>query len=128
MDIIKKFLDKKNIFAVIGVSRDKTKYGRKVYEELKEKGYKVYPINPQVNFTSEERCYSHLKDLPTKPDVVVFVIPPSIVEKIIIECQEIGIKKVWLQPGSESTFVIKYCYKNNIACLYNQCIIIKTIK
>ncbi|RLI45402.1 CoA-binding protein, partial [Candidatus Bathyarchaeota archaeon] len=42
-ELIKKFLNKKNIFAVVGASRDPKKYGYQVYKDLKKAGYKVYP-------------------------------------------------------------------------------------
>ena len=45
-ELIKEFLDKRNIFAVVGVSKDKKKFGNKVYFDLKHAGYIVYPVNP----------------------------------------------------------------------------------
>ena len=121
---IKDFINKDNIFAVIGVSKDKIKYGRKVFDDLKKFGYKVYPINPKVDFIEETKCYKTLKDLPEVPDVVSFVVPSKVVESLIIECKELGITKVWLQPGSESEKVIDYCKNNNIECVHNQCIML----
>jgi len=44
---IKVFLNKKNVFAVVGASRDPRKYGYQVYKDLKC-GYEVYPINPNA--------------------------------------------------------------------------------
>ncbi len=122
--IIKKFINKDNVFAVVGVSKDKSKYGRKVFDDLKKYKFKVYPVNPKVEFISENKCYATLKELPIKPDVVSFVVPPQVVETLIIKCKELGINKVWLQPGSESEKVINYCKDNNIECLHNQCIML----
>ncbi len=123
-NIIEKFINKNNIFAVVGVSKDETKYGRKVFDDLKNAGYKAYPVNPKLEFILEDKCYASLKDLPVKPDVVSFVVSPKVVESVIIECKELGINKIWLQPGSESEKVINYCKDNNIECLHNQCIML----
>ena len=123
-DKIKKFINKKNIFAVIGVSKNINKYGRKVFDDLKKYGYKVFPINPKEDFILENKCYKNLKSLPIKPDVVSFVIPPAIGIKVIKECNELGIDKVWLQPGSESNDIIEYCKNNNIECLHDQCVLL----
>ena len=122
--LIEKFIDKNNIFAVVGVSNDKTKYGRKVFDDLKRFGYEVYPVNPKIEFISKDKCYLTLKDLPAKPDVVSFVVPSKVVENLIVECKKLGIDKVWLQPGSESEKVLDYCKNNNIECLHNQCIML----
>ena len=127
MLLTKEFLKKENIFAVIGVSRNKEKYGYKVYYDLKDAGYKVYPINPTTNKINNEKCYPSLNKLPEKPDVVVTVIPPEITYKIVEKCKELNIDKIWMQPGSESEKSIDFCKKNNIKVIYSACIMIKRI-
>ena len=47
--MIERFLDKKNVFAVVGASRDLQKYGYQVYRDLKNADYKVYPVNPNAD-------------------------------------------------------------------------------
>jgi len=42
---IEEFLESKNL-AIAGVSRDKKKFGYRVFEDLTSKGYNAYPINP----------------------------------------------------------------------------------
>ncbi|MDP3027645.1 MAG: CoA-binding protein [Nanoarchaeota archaeon] len=126
--MISEFLDKKNVFAVIGVSRDPEKYGNKVYTDLKNAGYIVYPINPNANKIFGNKCYAELKDLPKKPDVVSIVVPPKITEKIVMECKKLNIHKVWMQPGSQSNKSIEYCKKNKINLLHDVCIIIERSK
>ncbi len=44
------FLWKQNVFAVIGVSSNPTKYGHQVYKDLKKAGYVVYAVNPSVQY------------------------------------------------------------------------------
>jgi len=124
-NLIKEFLDKKNIFAVIGVSKNPEKYGHKVYQDLKKEGYKVYPINPNANKILGDKCYSKLSELPTTPNVISLVTQPEITNNILKECKKLGINKVWMQPGSENQEAINYCIKNNIKHLENVCIIIK---
>jgi predicted CoA-binding protein len=121
--IIDEFLNKKNIFAVVGVSRNKEKYGNKVYTDLKKAGYVVYPINPKIDKINGIKYYAKLKDLPKKPDVVNIVVPSEIAIKIVKECKELGINKIWMQPGSQSEESIEYCNKNKINLLHDICII-----
>lgn len=126
--LIKKFLRKENIFAVVGVSRDKKKYGYKVYKNLKEAGYKVYPINPNCDEIDGKKCYHFISELPEKPDVVDIVVPPAVTEKILIKCKELGIRKVWVQPGSESKKALNFCKKNNIEVICNVCVMVEREK
>lgn len=126
--LIKEYLNKENIFAVIGVSKDPEKYGHKIYKDLKNADFKVYPINPSISEVLDDRCYPTLKDLPIKPDVVDIVVPPKITEKIAEDCYRLGIKKVWMQPGSESEKAIKFCEDNGIDVLYNVCVMVERTK
>ncbi|MEM2083042.1 MAG: CoA-binding protein [Nitrososphaerota archaeon] len=124
-NFIKEFLNKNNVIAIVGVSRDPEKYGYKVYKDLKEAGYKVYPVNPNASEILGDKCYPNLESLPIKPDVVNIVVPPNITEKIVKECKKLNIKKVWMQPGAESEEVIKFCNENGIDVVYGVCIMIE---
>jgi len=127
-ELINKFLNKKNVFAVVGASKLKEKYGNKVYFDLKNAGYSVYPINPNANTIFGDKCYPSLRKLPIKPDVVDIVVPPKITEKTVEECKNLKIDKVWMQPGSESDKAIDFCKKNGIDILYNVCVMIERKK
>ena len=122
---IRAFLDKHNVFAVVGASRDPQKYGHQVYRDLKSAGYKVYPVNPSAQEVLGDRCYPDLKELPEKPDVVVTVAPPQVTEQVVRACKELGIRRVWMQPGSESEVAVKYCKENGLEVVYNMCIMVE---
>ena len=127
-EIIDEFLAKKNVFAVVGVSKEPEKYGNKVYFDLKQAGYTVYPVNPNAVEISGNRCYPNLKSLPTLPDVVDIVVPPKKTEKTIKECKDLGIGKIWMQPGSESEYAIRFCIENGIKVLYGICVMLERRK
>jgi len=127
-DIINEFLDKRNVFAVIGVSKNKEKYGNKVYFDLKDAGYTVYPINPNISEISGDRCYPKLRNLPLKPDVVDIVVPPKVTEKAVKECKDLKINKVWMQPGSDSEEAILFCKENGIKVLFGVCVMLERRK
>lgn len=126
--IIEEFLNKKNVIAVVGVSKDPEKYGHRVYKDLKSGGYKVYPVNPNANEILGDKCYSSLEVLPEKPDVVDVVVPPKVTEEVVKTCKKLGITKVWMQPGSESETAIKFCRDNNIAIIFGKCIMVERHK
>lgn len=127
-ELIKKFLDKKNIFAVVGASRNPKKYGYQLYKDLKEAGYEVYPVNPKAEEILGDKCYPGLKYLPSKPDVVDIVVPPRVTEEIVRTCKRLGITKIWMQPGSESEAAIRFCDKNNIEVVHSVCVMIERKK
>ncbi|MGC8940357.1 MAG: CoA-binding protein [Candidatus Bathyarchaeia archaeon] len=61
--LITLFLDKKNIFAVVGVSRDPEKFGHQVYRGPRSAGYRVYAVNPNVSEVLGDKCYPSLEAL-----------------------------------------------------------------
>jgi len=120
--LVEEFLALKKI-AVVGVSRKKTKFGNAIYKELKQKGYQVFPINPNITEYEGEACYPDLLSLPEKVDAVVICVPPVQTEKVVKEAALAGINKVWLQQGSQSDEAIKFCEENGIDFVSNECIL-----
>lgn len=106
-------LDKK-VWAVVGATVDEDKFGYKIYKRLKEHGYKVYPVSPKYDEIDGDQAYKALKDLPEVPEVVDFVVNPKIGIKVIEQCQHLGIKNVWLQPGTVSEEILNYAKANEI--------------
>ena len=123
--LIQKFLDKRNVFAVVGASRNPEKYGHKVFRDLRDAGYKVYPVNPNAEEILGVKCYPSLKDLPETPDVVDLVVPPRVTEKVVRECKELGVRMVWMQPGSESEDAIKFCVENGMEVVHGVCVMVE---
>lgn len=123
--LIREFLDKKNVFAVIGASRNPKKYGHQVYTDLRNAGYKVYPVNPNTNEILGDKCYPNLEVLPVKPDVADLVVPPKVTEQAVETCKKLGIKKVWMQPGSESETAINFCRENGIDVVHGICVMVE---
>ncbi len=121
-------LNKNYKYAVVGVSRSKDKYGYQVFADLLRAGYNVLPINPQLKKVLGIKAFPSLSDLPYKPDVVVMVVPPLVTKKILSEVEKLGIKNIWLQPGSESRAAIEFCKQKEINCIHNACIMIERKK
>ena len=126
--LIEEFLNKKNVIAIVGASKDPEKYGHRVYKDLKSGGYKVYPVNPNADEILGDKCYPSLEALPEKPDVVDVVVPPKVTEEVVKNRKKLGITKVWMQPGSESETAIKFCKDNNIAVIFGKCIMVERHK
>jgi predicted CoA-binding protein len=99
-----------------------------VYQDLKKAGYKVYPVNPNAEKILGDKCYSVLQILPVKPDVVDFVVPPQVTERLVQTCKKLGIAKVWMQPGSESDIAIRFCEENDIRVVHSVCVMIERAK
>ncbi|MGA7719840.1 MAG: CoA-binding protein [Ignavibacteriaceae bacterium] len=122
METVKNFLSCSKI-AVVGVSRTGKKYGNKAFNELRKKGYNVFPVNPNVNEIEGVKCFGSLKQLPVQVDGAVLAIPPAESMKVLKDAVSAGIKNIWLQQGSESMEAINYCNNNGLKVIYGQCIL-----
>jgi predicted CoA-binding protein len=57
---------------------------------------------------------------------VVAVVPPAETEKIVEDCGRLGIRRVWMQQGSESPKAIERCRALGIAAVSGECLIMYT--
>lgn len=90
----------KKVWAVVGANTDREKYGNMIFRRLLEKGNAVYPVNPMYEEVEGHKCYKDLTSLPELPEVMVMVVSPKRGRPVIEEAAELGIKNIWLQPGT----------------------------
>jgi predicted CoA-binding protein len=119
---ITEFLSQKKI-AVAGVSHTGKKFSNAVYNEIKSKGYQVFPVNPKTETISGEKCFPNLKSLPEKVGGVVVITKPNETEKIVREAHSLGIKHVWIQQGAEADEAIRFCKENGLNLVHGECIL-----
>lgn len=99
MNIKESMLEKK-VWAVIGANTNPEKFGNIIYKRLKSEGYTVYPVNPLSTEVEGDICYPDLSSLPEKPEVLDMVVSPKRGKAFIEEAARLGIKNIWLQPGT----------------------------
>ena len=93
------FLANKRV-AVTGVSRTpKTHGSNNVYRRLRERGYEVFAVNPNANEVEGDHCYPDLASIPAGVDAVVIGTRPEIADDTMRECDQLGIKHVWMHRG-----------------------------
>jgi predicted CoA-binding protein len=86
--------------AVTGVSRTPGGHGSNiVYQRLRDRGYTVFPINPNAHEVEGDPCFPDLRSIPDGVDAVVIGTRPEIAETTMRECAELGIHHVWMHRG-----------------------------
>ncbi len=123
-ELIEDFINQR-VWAVVGASMDPTKYGNRIFRDLRAAGYTVYGVNPRGGEIEGQKLYSALSDLPEKPAVVDTVVPPAITEEIVRQCAELDLTRVWMQPGSESEVAIQFCREHSIQVVYYSCAMVE---
>ena len=93
------FLADKRV-AVTGVSRTPgTHAANGVFQRLRDRGYEVFAVNPNAEEVQGVACYHDLASIPDGVDWVVIGTRPEVAEDTIRECEELGIRKVWMHRG-----------------------------
>jgi len=74
--------------AVVGVSQEKGKIGRVIYNNVLDSEYsgKVYPVNPKYKEIDGKTCYPDILSIGGPIDTVCIVIPSQFVSSIVDDC------------------------------------------
>ena len=89
--------------AVVGASRDRSKFGNKAVRAFRDAGWTVFPIHPTLKEVEGLVAYPNLESLPeARLDQVTFYVPPRVGIGILDEVAKKQVGQVWLNPGSES--------------------------
>jgi hypothetical protein len=118
---IQQFLKLKT-FAVAGVSRNPKKFGYQVFSDLKKKGYKVYPVNPNTDVIDDEKCFRDISELPSEVTHLLIVTPKDQTTEVMRKAVEKGITHIWIQQMSETPESIAIADENNIHLVTSECI------
>lgn len=116
-------LDFKN-WAVAGDVLNEEKVANLITKRLSKKGYNVFSVNPR---TKKPEVYKSLKEIEGRVDVIDLCIHPKSGIKIMEEAKELGIDKVFIQPGAESDEILEFCAKNNIT-VFEGCVLLELNK
>lgn len=119
---LQQFINLDFVYAIVGATQTQEKYGYKVFTDLKTKGYKVIPVNPNYNEIDGEVCYPDLISLPDRPDVVVLIVGEKNAENTVRSCVDLNLDKIWFQPGSEYEPAVEIVKEAGFDYIVNECI------
>ena len=123
IDLIKKYVNEP-VWAVVGASNDRAKYGNRIYLKLKESGYRVYPVNNRGRLIEGDTAYGSLLELPEPPAVVNMVVPPAQAPVVVAQAKTAGAHAIWFQPGAESATAADWAHENGLHVI-EACILVQ---
>lgn len=104
-------------FAVVGASTNRAKYGNKILRCYQQAGRVAIPVNPRADEIEGVRCYPDLAAIPESVHGVSVITPSRISEDVVIQCGELGIQHIWMQPGAESPRCIDLAEERGISLI-----------
>ena len=98
-DVAEKILTSARTIAVVGLSANPRRPSHGVARYLQRAGYRIIPVNPNVDEVLGERAYASLRQIPQPVDVVEVFRRSEFVGPIVDDAIAIKASAVWLQDG-----------------------------
>lgn len=98
-DEILEILTGAKTIAVVGFSSKPERPSHRVAKFLKDAGYRIYPINPNIEETLGEKVYASLEKVPAGIDIVDIFRASDKVLPVVEAAIRVGARVVWMQEG-----------------------------
>ncbi len=92
--------------AVIGASRDRSKFGNKAVRAWAAQGHTIFPVNLSEDEIEGWPVFRSLADVPQDLDAVLVYLPPERTLAVLPGIARKGVGELYLNPGTESPEVI----------------------
>jgi hypothetical protein len=98
-EVIKRILDECKTIAVVGLSSNPIRPSHGVAQYMRQRGYRIIPINPNETEVLGEKAYASLADAREKIDLVDIFRRSEEAGEHVDEAIRLGARAVWLQEG-----------------------------
>jgi uncharacterized protein len=119
---IESFLEPRKM-AIAGVSRDPKKFGNVVFRDLKERGFDLYPVHPQVTEMNGTAFSPSVSSLAPGISNLLILTSKKNTLGIVKEAADRGIANIWIQQMSDTPEAVDYAKSKGINLITGQCIL-----
>ncbi len=111
--------------ATVGLSKSPEKPSHFVPKYLKEKGYRIIPVNPTAVGESllGEKVYATLHEIQEPVHIVQIFRPSKDVPPIVEDAIAIGAKVVWMQEGIVNNAAAQRAKEAGLAVVMDKCML-----
>lgn len=111
--------------AMVGVSRDPKDFSRNLFREMCGRGYDMVPVNRMATDIDGRECFQCLQVVKPAVEAVLVMTPAFETIRVVEDCADAGIKKVWLYraggAGAVSDEAVAFCGQNGIQVVEGHC-------
>jgi uncharacterized protein len=109
--------------AVVGLSDNpiRPSYGVSAY--MQNEGYRIIPVNPQIDSCLGEKAYASLLDVPEKIDIVNIFRRPEFVEEVVDQAIQLKVPAIWMQEEVIHEEAAEKARRNGIFVVMDRCIL-----
>ena len=112
-----------NSIAIVGISSKEEKDSYKVMKFLIERGYKVFPVNPneEGKYILGRKCYKNISDIDDEVDMVDVFRKKEFVYEVTKEAIKINAKVLWTQLDIFCEDSLNLAQDAGLAVIMNKC-------
>jgi predicted CoA-binding protein len=111
--------------AVVGASRDPKDFSRTILRAFVERGYDVVPVNAAGGEVDGRPSARRVGEVTPPIEAALLMTPPSASERVVRECAEAGVKRVWMHRGAGrgavSPEAVAFCRERGIEVVDGEC-------
>jgi predicted CoA-binding protein len=122
-DPITDLLKRSKIIAVVGLSDNPLRPSHGVSAYLQSQGYRIIPVNPEIESSLGEKAYPSLLEVPEKIDIVDIFRRPEFVEEIVDQAIQLKVPAVWMQEDVIHEKAAEKARKAGILVVMDRCIL-----
>jgi predicted CoA-binding protein len=119
---IKRILKRYKRVAVVGLSSDQTRASYGVARYLQQRGFNIFPVNPNETEVLGERAYPDLVSIPEPVEIVDIFRRPEHVPPIVDDAVKIGAKVIWMQLGVVNHAAARKAAQAGMTVVIDKCI------
>ena len=120
---IPELLRSSRTIAVVGLSSNPLRSSHGVAEYMQQRGYRIFPVNPNESEVLGEKCYARLEDVPEKIDIVDVFRRSEFVPDIVDAAIRVGARAVWMQEGVTHEEAAARARQAGLAVVMDRCIL-----
>jgi uncharacterized protein len=122
-DPIYDLLTRVKTIAVVGLSDSPMRPSHGVSAYMQAQGYRIIPVNPQIEEALGQKSYRSLPDVPEKIDLVDVFRRPEFVDEIVEQAIQLKIPAIWLQEDVINERAAERARKAGIFVVMDRCIL-----
>jgi hypothetical protein len=124
IDSLRRILKANRVIAVVGLSADWHRPSNFAAKYMQEHGYRVIPVNPRYagKKVLGERCYSSLREIPEKVDIVDVFRKTEDVMPVAEDAIAIGAKVLWQQLGVRNEAAAARARDKGLEVVMDRCV------
>ena len=99
-DPVTRALQTAKTIAVVGLSNSPFRPSHGVAAYMQSHGYRIIPVNPEVEVVLGEKSYGSLLEVPERVDIVNIFRRSEFVPELVHQAMRIKAPVIWMQEGS----------------------------